>query len=96
MMLPGSDGNNNKLCDAIGVKRGDTVGLELLGVKIRFDLFIRLFKPVPTMNDWKTLTRPIQYSFDRSWHYRVILVLVGALSLIRGAFGHSDVSRNRC
>jgi hypothetical protein len=26
-MLPGSDGNNNKLCDAIGVKRGDTVGL---------------------------------------------------------------------
>jgi len=26
-MLVGSDGNNNKLCDAIGVKRGETVGL---------------------------------------------------------------------
>src|SRR2546430_15566760 len=27
VMLGGSDGNNNKLCDAIGVKRGDTVGI---------------------------------------------------------------------
>src|ERR1043166_1117537 len=25
--LVGSDGNNNKLCDAIGVKRGEPVGL---------------------------------------------------------------------
>src|SRR6266567_4518197 len=27
VMLVGSDGNNNKLRDAIGVKRGDTVGI---------------------------------------------------------------------
>jgi hypothetical protein len=26
-MLVGSDWYNNKLCDAIGVKRGDTVGV---------------------------------------------------------------------
>jgi hypothetical protein len=65
-----------------------------LDIANRFDLFGRLCRsghrrrifflsvPVATINDWKNISRPLNYSFNESWHYRAILLLAGALSLI--------------
>src|SRR4029434_3464378 len=42
VILVGSDSNNNKLCDEIGVKRGETVGL----------IHSRMSAPVPELDTW--------------------------------------------
>ena len=36
----------------------------------------------PQKSDWQRVFKPLQYTFSKSWHYRVILIVAGIVSLI--------------
>ena len=36
----------------------------------------------PQKSDWLRIFKPLKYTFSKSWHYRVILIVAGAASLI--------------
>lgn len=35
-----------------------------------------------TQNDWINLSRPVEYDFNRGWHYRVVLIVAFIISII--------------
>jgi hypothetical protein len=49
---------------------------------MRDELSVRLVEGLePTPADWRDLYHPLKYEFHRSWYYRSVLAIVGALSI---------------
>ncbi len=36
----------------------------------------------PQKSDWQRIFKPLKYTFSKSWHYRIILIIAGVASLI--------------
>jgi len=57
--------------------------LSLLPPRTQIDLFHRMVtEPVPTMEDWNNIFRPIKFKFKKSWHFSVALLLAWAMSML--------------
>jgi len=52
--------------------------------RLAFDIVSRMAqsKDSPTRADWASIFRPVRYALESSWHYRVILFLSAAISLV--------------
>ncbi|MBE9594756.1 MAG: HEAT repeat domain-containing protein, partial [Proteobacteria bacterium] len=57
--------------------------LKSMGKGLQLDFITRILSGrKPTQSDWSNVLRKEVYTFGRSWHYYVILVIAGVLSII--------------
>lgn len=76
----------NRILEASGSSARFRQFINRLRPEVRFDLMRRLLKGVtPTNRDWVNIYRPLQYSLSTGWHYTVILVITGLLTLTSAA-----------